>query len=98
MLFSSSTEFAWSQPTCSITYNVYVFEGAALQDTDGDGLADDYGACFLSGLTIPQTSDSNDPPSGQMRTYVITGENLSGEGSMGFNSQLQERPTTAPCP
>jgi hypothetical protein len=33
-----------------------------------------------------------------MHAYLVTGENPVGEGSLGFNSNLQERPNLTPCP
>ena len=79
-------------------YNVYRYTGATLIDSDGDGLADDYGSCFLPDLMVLQADDASDPPADEMHTYLITGENGVGEGGLGFATGPLERPNDNPCP
>ncbi len=55
---------AWTAEPCATIYNVYQVTAQRLVDTDLDGLADDYGSCFLPDLPSPQMTDMGDPPVG----------------------------------
>jgi hypothetical protein len=98
ILFPDKTRLTWTGGTCALSFNVYRQTVFTLVDADANGLADDYGSCFLSGLLVPEAPCGSTPPLRQMNTYLVTGKNGVGEGSMGFNSNLQERPNLTPCP
>ena len=61
-------------------------------------MADTYGTCFLPDLMSPTATDSSQPPPGSTHWYLVTGENLVGEGPMGYNSFFEERPNSSQCP
>jgi hypothetical protein len=88
----------WERVACVDTYNLYRLTTTRFEDADADGLADDYGSCFATSLPLPEAMDGSDPPPGWCHFYLATGVNLLGEGPMGFNSALQERPNFTPCP
>ncbi len=95
---AAKDELRWSTAECALTYNTYRGEGPLLLDVDRDGLADDYGSCYQSEVIGTRSPASATPQNGQTHWYLITGENLVGEGSLGTNSQGAERPNSAACP
>jgi hypothetical protein len=95
--WTNSTTLIWAPSACASSYNVYR-NTLGLLDSDGDGVADSYGSCFVSDVSGLQTSDSSMPQAGRMFLYAISGENLNGEGSLGYASNDLIRPTPAPCP
>lgn len=97
ILWGSKTHFEWNEPQCATSYNVYRKTAPHLTDTNGDGVADDYGTCFLSGLTTAQANDTMVPPVGSLHHYLVTGKSSLGEGSLGFAGNGQLRPNS-PCP
>ena len=97
-MFPDKTRLTWTGGTCALTFNVYRQTVSKLVDADMNGLADDYGSCFMTGLVVPESPCGSTPPVSQMNTYLVTGKNGVGEGSLGFNSNLQERPNLTPCP
>jgi hypothetical protein len=98
LYFSSKTLLEWKGGTCARTFNVYRALLNRVTDADSDGLADDYGSCFRFGLVVPQVTDADPLGPGRMHTYLVTGKNPVGEGSLGFTSALLERPNRSPCP
>ena len=60
-------------------------------------VADDYGACFLAGLTTPSADDPANPRPGILRAYLVSGKNAVGE-TMGATSADLQRPIRVPCP
>ncbi|MGH9868074.1 MAG: metallophosphoesterase [Candidatus Polarisedimenticolia bacterium] len=54
--------------------------------------------CFLPGIVGGSATDASTPAAGTILFYLVTGENLCGEGSMGNSSQGTLRPNPAPCP
>jgi hypothetical protein len=83
---------------CALVYNTYRFTGPLLPDADEDGLADDYGSCYVGDIVGHDVQDASEPPSGQLHWYLVTGENFQVEGSLGNSSGGTERPNPAPCP
>jgi hypothetical protein len=83
--FASKTLIKWVPyiPPCGYWYNVYRKTSRKLADLDGDGVADDYGACHAANLTDPELNDTDDPPPGFMHTYLVTAEGPGGEGPAG---------------
>lgn len=98
LLWNSKIRLEWSSAPCATSYNVYRRSGQRLVDANHDGIADDYGACLFSGLATDFAVDTLTPPPGSMFTYLVTGENATGEGSLGFTSAGAQRPNRAPCP
>ena len=98
IIFPSKTLLTWTGGTCAQWFNVYRANLQQPADADFDGLADDYGTCFLPNVFVTQAPDATIPAPDFMYTYLVTGENAVGEGGMGFTSALLERPNRAPCP
>jgi hypothetical protein len=98
ILFPSKTLLDWTGGTCASFFNVYRTTVQRLPDADSNGLADDYGSCFQPMVFVSQATDTSSPAATYMHAYLVTGENAAGEGGMGFNSSLVERPNLSPCP
>lgn len=95
--FVSKTRLEWYNLDCATSYNVYRHLGP-LTDANGDGLADSYGTCLAAGSIESRTTDTSSPPPGSLHSYLVTGENGAGEGSLGRSSAGLERPNVTPCP
>ena len=91
-------EFAWDPLVCIDVYNVYREVAVRLIDVDSNGVADSYGPCFLPDRLVPQGADPSSPLPGRCNYYLVTGENGSGEGTLGSASNGLARPNTLPCP
>jgi hypothetical protein len=99
LLFQDNVLLTWSGGTCATKWNVYSQRlPGLLPDLDSNGLADSYGTCFAPDLLVPQVATGAPPPVGEMDTFLVTGENPNGEGSLGFASNLLVRPNLTPCP
>jgi len=83
---------------CALVYNIYRAAGPRLRDLNADGLADDYGSCWIGDIIGNDAPDPSPPPGGQVHWYLITAENFIAEGSLGTNSHQLERPNLSPCP
>jgi hypothetical protein len=91
---------SWQFETGFDTFNVYRGDVGALVDGDGDGAADDYGACLLAGI-LPQLSfgDTVVPAIGFANFYIVTGNGPSGESTFGNASSgaLRSNPNPTVC-
>lgn len=85
----------WEVAFCAIVYNVNRQTSPFMSC---GGVACSYGPCQWSGLVANNASEPATPPAGGVYFYLVTGENLSGEGTMGFSSAGFERPNVSPCP
>jgi hypothetical protein len=95
----SNERLRWSRVTCAESYNVYRKDDT-FTDTDGNGAAEDYGACLASNLRDPEFDDAEVPPSpiGFFK-YLVTGFNTTaGEGTLDSASSGALRPNVSPCP
>jgi len=87
----------WEPEGCSSSYNVYRKTGLLL-DSDHNGVANDYGGCYQNDVLATQVTDATRPPTGQMYLYAVSGQNLNGEGAIGYASNGLMRPNVSPCP
>jgi len=100
----SGAQMSWAADPSVSFYNVY--RGALpLADLDLNGVADSYGSPFACGLTAPLCADPEVPAPGGGFSYLVTGKNSNGEGTLGFTRNDAgggvERPKsalTATCP
>ena len=100
----SGAQMSWAADPSVSFYNVY--RGALpLADLDLNGVADSYGSPFACGLTAPLCADPEVPALGGGFSYLVTGRNSNGEGTLGFTRNNAgggvERPKsalTATCP
>lgn len=91
--------FNWNSDSNAAVYNVYKGELLELKDNNLDGLPDKgYGTCFIDGTPDPVGEDPETPSYPGGFTYIVTGENYEGEGTMGFTSAGIERQNSAACP
>ena len=90
--FLSSQILVWEAgaPSGSLTFKVY-------RGTTTGLAAGQYGACLRNGLTVATATDTETPPSGVAWTYLVTGKNTLGEGSLGKRSSGATRANTQPC-
>jgi hypothetical protein len=89
--------YRWFEKACATVYNTYILRAMRMTDSDGNGVADSYGACWTPDLPI--TEDIfGDPPSGMCDFILVTAENAVGEGPMGWASNSLPRPNLTPCP
>jgi len=79
----SGPQLVWTADPSASTYNLYR-GNLPLVDGNLDGLADSYGSPLACGLTAPLAADPAVPALGSGFTYLITGRNAIGEGSLGF--------------
>lgn len=94
--FSSSSRLTWTAPGCAAVYNVYRHVGP-LTDADGDRVADDYGRCYETGLTVAESFDTSFPAASSYHSYLVTGVNASGESALG-NASAGPRRIVESCP
>ena len=94
----SDDKIRWTPIECALVYNLYRGDGQRLSDGNHDGLADDYGDCYIPDIIGTEVEDTDPTQSGILKWYLVTGENFTGEGSLGTNSGQQERQATTPCP
>jgi len=92
----SKVRHTWDPKPCATVYNVYRETSPLLRC--GGGVACSYGPCQWSGLVAENAVDATRPLPGKVQYYLITGENLSGEGTMGMTSTAMPRPNVSPCP
>jgi len=100
----SGDQMSWAASPSASFYNVY--RGALpLADLDLNGVADSYGSPFACGLTAPLCADPEVPALESGFSYLVTGKNSNGEGTLGFTRNDAgggvERPKsalTATCP
>lgn len=85
----------WDPVPCATVYNVYREIQPLL---NCGGVACSYGTCYWSGLVATNASEVADPPVGQAYFYLVTGETVAGEGTMGNSSAGLTRPNYFPCP
>ena len=86
---------SWNLAFCATVYNVYQQAGPL---TNCGGVACSYGLCEWSGLVTNNAAQVATPPVGTVYFYLVTGENVIGEGTMGFSSAGFMRPNLFPCP
>jgi hypothetical protein len=89
--FQTTDALTWEKSPAAATYNVY--RGSI----DGAPWIYDH-ACFASGRTTPDASDTAVPLEGRAFYYLVSVRNDCGEGSLGSGSGGQPRPNDAPCP
>lgn len=83
--------FTWTPEPHSSSYNVY-------RGNLPGSLPLSYGVCLDPGLIVSAFTDPETPAPGHGFFYLVTGMRNGIEGSLGFDSQGQERPNTSPCP
>jgi hypothetical protein len=100
VIFVSRTKIKWTPwPSPCALWNVYVKTAVTLTDSDHDGVADDYGTCHDSGLTVAEAQAPGDPAPNETHYIIVTAESYEvGEGSMGAASNGLARPNLSPCP
>jgi hypothetical protein len=58
----------------------------------------EYGTCLESGIPANTATDAEEPDVGEVFTYLVSGQNLSGESTLGYDSAALERENPCPCP
>jgi hypothetical protein len=96
--FTGDSTLEWDPRSEAATYNLYRGSLPSFIDSDGDGAAQDYGACLLSGLPGASGADAALPAVGSGYFYIATGRNPGGESPFGLASSGAPRPNTNPCP
>jgi hypothetical protein len=96
--FTSGSSFLWDALPGAASYSVYRATLGAFVDSNADGAADSYGTCLDTGIASNSDSDATPPPAGSAFTYLVTGRNTAGEGTLGRGSSGASRPNTSPCP
>ena len=83
--------FRWTSASCATAYNTYRLTGATIGDADGDGLADSYGDCLQNDVLGNLAPDGEIPPLGQLFWYLVSGQNVNGEGNLGLTGAGTDR-------
>ena len=94
MEFGSDTvTLSWSASTgVGVSYDVYrggFVSGAPFSYNP---------TCFQASVPQPSVGDGQLPPAGSGFSYIVTGRNSCGQGTMGFSSAGDPRPNNLPCP
>jgi len=98
IFWTSKNVIVWPWGPCADWYNVIKVTATTMSDGDGNGVADDYGACFLPEVVANEAPDSSSPPVAKTSFYLVAGENPVGEGEIGYASNGLPRPHVQPCP
>lgn len=85
LAFSDAGTLVWDDASCALTYRTYLRDGA-FEDADGDGLADDYGACFQNDIIGNSALLPGGFIFGQTTYFLLGGQNFVGAGSVGTAS------------
>jgi len=94
---TTANQVRWQQEAGFDRYDLYRSDLGALDDTDGDGAAQDYGSCFAENLTGPTFTDADRPAVGHGFIYLVTGRTAAGEGDLGTASSGAPRPNVRNC-
>lgn len=91
--FFSRSDVRWEplEPSRSETFNVY--RGTLAGPPLGN-----YGNCVAHDLDVPRYTVAFNPAAGTGWTFLVTGVNSYGEGTLGETSAGGERPNANPCP
>jgi hypothetical protein len=98
--WATPTLLRWEVQPCAAGYNVYRLDTMTiLPDRNGDGVADGYGSCLLSGIGTNEVDVGAVPPDPQhLWIFLVTAENAKGEGTFQPASNGMPRPNLSPCP
>ena len=92
LVFVDGQTLNWDPEPSTGIYNLY---RELISELTGLG----YGSCEQQDLAAETATDLDTPPGGDGYLYLVTAENLlAEEGTKGFDSNANERPTPAPCP
>jgi subtilisin family serine protease len=95
---ASNQQIRFQQESGFAAYDVYRGALRALHDTDRDGAAQDYGACFAENLAGPAFDDAANPPLGDGFLFLVTGRAADGaESDLGRASNGALRPNPHDC-
>ena len=97
VLLPSNTQVLWQQEAGFEAYDLYRGDLGALDDTDGDGAAQDYGSCFAENLAGPAFNDTANPAVGHGFLYLVTGRTGGVESGLGTASSGALRPNVHDC-
>ena len=89
----------WSSPEAFDSWNLYrgKLEVLRLTGTYTQQPGSNPLAMRLCGNTVPWLTDAEDPPSGEVMHYLVTGNSVGGEGTLGVTSAGEPRPNSFPC-
>jgi hypothetical protein len=93
LLFASRDSLVWEDATelGAFTYNLYRGDTIDLP-------LNEFGSCHESGLELNGASDTGIPPAGTCWTYLVSGSNPAGEGTLGQRTGGLERLPGTACP
>ena len=94
---NSATRVHFQLETGFDRFDVYLGDLGALRDTDGDGAAQDYGACLAEDLAGPDFDDPAVPSPGHGFIYLVTGRSAGTESGLGSASSGVPRPNPHDC-
>ena len=93
----------WTVPDRAISYNLYRWTGAALME--GGSVKTSHATHLACGINadantngLPDTSDASVPPLDSVLYYLVTAENLTGEGPLGPAGADIPRTNDLQCP
>lgn len=91
--FTDSKTLRWESAELSRSETFNLYRGLV-----GDLSSGDYGICLAPGLEQPSTSVLFNPPVGVSWSFLVSGENSYGEGTLGQKSAGGQRAGVATCP
>ncbi|HEV8374821.1 MAG TPA: pre-peptidase C-terminal domain-containing protein, partial [Candidatus Polarisedimenticolia bacterium] len=89
--FLDAQTLTWSSSPAVSSYNLY-------SGVIGTGPWSFNHICLAAGLASSGATDGESPSTGTAFYYLVGGENLCGEGTLGSTSLGAARPTLTPCP
>ena len=93
LIFTSREDLQWEEGGANNANVFNLYRGnVALLSSGG------YGTCFAPNLVANSGLDIETPTEGSAWFYLVTGRNAFGEGTMGEDSNGNERPNLNPCP
>jgi hypothetical protein len=92
-LFLNPTSMSWEEGSLSNSDTFNLYRGDVTDLPSGD-----YGMCLQPDLLLNGTTDPAVPPSGTTWFYLVSGENIEGEGPLGNDSDGFPRISGTTCP
>ena len=93
-----SAELVWGSVPGSLGYDLYRGTLPGLVDSDGNGVAQNYGGLLACGISEPVALDAALPAVGSGYFYLVEAFNSLGKGSLGYASNGLPRPAASLSP
>jgi hypothetical protein len=93
LLFTDAVTLQWEDGFANNASTFNLYRGELTELPSGD-----FGSCLRSGIAGTTEQGFDDPTAGEDWSYLVTGVNPAGEGTMGSGSGGAPRQNASPCP